>query len=270
MGKDGQRQPKRESERVRPMLLHRYGDLSRKPLHILVFLLPLLLLYEAGSLVYLTDHATGAVEKIRAYKILTDLFGAIGISGLYLLYLPGLALLAVLLAWHIGARESWRPRGEVVALMWLESILLMLPLLVFSQLIARLGSLETGLVQPGASLAEMTAVQKLLISVGAGLYEELLFRMVLIGVVLVLLVDLFAVKPRLANVIAVALAALLFTLYHQPIVDGRILWSAILLYLASGVYLGCVFLWRGFGIVVAVHALYDVMVLLILPLLAAR
>jgi membrane protease YdiL (CAAX protease family) len=129
--------------------------------------------------------------------------------------------------------------------------------------------MDVSLVQPGSELAALNWQQKLLISVGAGLYEELLFRMVLIGVVLVLFDDVLSAPEWLGKTAAVAVSALLFTVYHQPIADGRILWAAIMLYLSSGVYLGCLFLLRGFGIVVAVHALYDVMVLLVLPLVAA-
>ncbi len=268
MGRNQHSTASHSQERQRPLLVSHYADLSKKPLHNLLFLLPLLVLYELGSLIYLTNPDTGAVEKIKAYQILTDLVGTIGISGLYLLYLPGVALLTVLLVAHIATREPWRARGGVIGLMWLESLLFTVPLLVFSQLIARLSAPEAALVQPVTTLADLSLIQRLLISLGAGLYEELLFRMVLIGVVLVLLGDVLNLKSWLANLIAVLLAALLFTAYHQPIVDGEMLWSAIVLYLGSGIYLGCLFLLRGFGIVVAVHALYDIMVLVVLPLLA--
>jgi len=59
--------------------------------------------------------------------------------------------------------------------------------------------------------------------------------------------------------IGVAVSAALFTIYH-PLRDaaGAISLQRAAFYLVAGLYFGAVYLLRGFGIVVAVHALYDI------------
>ena len=97
------------------------------------------------------------------------------------------------------------------------------------------------------------------ISVGAGLYEELVFRMMLIAVIHTLLVDLAGLRPRTGTGLAILISAVAFTWYH-PLTDAAGVVSAprIAFYFLAGLYFGLVYVWRGFGIVVAVHALYDI------------
>ena len=61
------------------------------------------------------------------------------------------------------------------------------------------------------------------------------------------------------------LAALAFAIYHdEVVVAGAIRWPLLATYFAAGVYLGVLYLWRGFGIAVGVHAVYDIVVLVFL------
>ncbi len=242
-----------------------YAAASKRPMYVLAFLLPLLIVYELGSHRYLVGEVGASMQPISACQMLADFFGWFGVTGLYL---PGIALIAVLLTWHVCARHTWRVRPAVVLLMWVESIALALPLLVLSQLIARASAGDAALVGPGLTWAEYTWQQRLFVALGAGLYEELLFRMVTIGAILLIVVDLFRARPWLGNTIAVLFSAVLFAMYHHPHGDGGALdWLALSFYVASGLYLGSVFLLRGFGVVVAVHAVYDAVVLVVLPAL---
>ena len=84
-----------------------YARLSTRPLHVLVFLLPMMILYELGSVRYLSDPGRGVFETIGARKILTDFFNAFGVAGYFL---PPLVLSSVLLTWHVLERDRWRVR----------------------------------------------------------------------------------------------------------------------------------------------------------------
>jgi hypothetical protein len=53
--------------------------------------------------------------------------------------------------------------------------------------------------------------------------------------------------------IAVLVSAAAFTLYHQ-----RHAWPEVTFFFLAGVYFGAIYVVRGFGIVVGVHALYDI------------
>jgi membrane protease YdiL (CAAX protease family) len=258
------------SDRARPLTLKSYLQLSRQPLHILVFLLPLLLLYEFGSFRYLPKQPDGSIETISAFRMLVDFFAWFGIDTRFVLYLPGLALVTVFLVWQLLVRDPWRVRIPVVLLLWLESCVLTIPLLVLSQIVARLEPAAVLALQEGSPLTGLSNVQRLIISIGAGLYEELLFRMVAIGAMLLIFVDLFRMKRWVGNAAAVVISAALFTLYHHPwLPDGSVDWPQVMFLALSGTYFGVVFLGRGFGVVVAAHAVYDAVVLLLLPIVAS-
>jgi len=62
--------------------------------------------------------------------------------------------------------------------------------------------------------------------------------------------------PRGADVIAVLAAAVAFALYHEDATN-------FLFFTAAGVFFGGLFIARGLGIVVATHAIYDLVVLLL-------
>jgi membrane protease YdiL (CAAX protease family) len=246
-----------------------YADLARRPLHCLVFLLPLLVLYEIGSLLYLTDPDTGLVETISAYSIIGRASEAFGVAGVAI---PAALLVAVLLTWHIVARDPWKVRPGVLAGMTVESLAWTLPLLVIAVLVGPTAAMQTGGaagIGGGAVAASDPAVwpwqARLTLAVGAGLYEEMLFRLLLIPVAVVILRDLARLQLSSARVGAVGLSALLFALYHDLSGPGATIDPArLLLFLLAGLFFGGLFLWRGFGVVVGVHAVYDIVALLII------
>ena len=57
-----------------------YAALSTRPLHVLVFLLPLVIAYEIGSIVYLVNPE-GDTKQILAQKILHQFFELFGVGG---------------------------------------------------------------------------------------------------------------------------------------------------------------------------------------------
>jgi membrane protease YdiL (CAAX protease family) len=94
---------------------------------------------------------------------------------------------------------------------------------------------------------------------GAGIYEELLFRLILLSLVLWLLH--WSKLPRWAQILlAVVITSLLFSAAHY--VGGRepILWFSFVFRFLAGVFFALLFLCRGFGIAVGAHAGYDILV----------
>jgi hypothetical protein len=232
---------------------------------VLVFLLPLLIAYEVGSALYLFDPVAGG-ETIRAHEQLSRVLGAFGASSVFL---PGILLVVVLLAWHILSKDPWRLRPAVLGGMGIESVLWTLPLLVLGAMVQRVSneSLAAGAAatvgEGGIAHAPMMA--KLTLAVGAGLYEELLFRLFGIAAVHFVLADLLRMKPRPAMVFAVLLSAVAFALYHDASFFsgggfGGLDAQRFAFLTLAGLYLGGIFVFRGFGIVVAAHALYDIVV----------
>ena len=102
---------------------------SRRPLTSLVFVLPLLAVYEGGVLVLgMSGVRNGADVWLR------QLLELLGFGGYFLL--PVLTI-GALLAWHHVTQEPWRVRPTVLYGMFVESVLLGLVLLLVAHQQAR-------------------------------------------------------------------------------------------------------------------------------------
>lgn len=241
-----------------------YLEESRRPLPILIFLLPLVVLYEFGSLLLLSGVASEDMPShtIRAYYLLEQAIRIFGVGGVYL---PGILVVLVLAAWHIAGRYSWRFSFATVLCMAAESIAWTVPLLVLSVIATDL----LGLGQAAAA-AQTTGGESdpawrvwLLVAIGAGVYEELLFRLLLLSGIVWVLTKAGNLRRGLASAIGVGITAVLFALYHDLSTAGQgFAWDYIAYFTVLGVAFGALYLFRGFGIVVAAHALLDVVLLL--------
>lgn len=222
-----------------------YVHLAKQPLHVLAFLAPLIVFYEFVALLWERRL------RLEAERSISDLFGVFGLVGPHL---PSILMVAVLVVWHCSIRERWRLRPAVLATMAGECVLWTLPLLVLGQVFfAALPAASVWGQQPPE------LVERLALAVGAGLFEELLFRLIVIAMVHALTVDLLGASDRAGWAWGVGVSALAFALAHH--VPGGGGWGLRAYYAAAGLYLGVVFAARGLGVVVGVHVLYDVVAL---------
>jgi hypothetical protein len=252
--------------RLNPTARQHYLNISRRPLQILAFLLPLIVLYEIG-LVMLLRSEHGVLTN-KAHQSLLQFFNAFGVAPSSGFYLGGIVIVVVLAVWHVLNRDPWTVDYGAVGIMGVESLALTVPLLVLGQILthASMPALNLELLaqsapsgDSGVSLAGLSLVSKLAISVGAGLYEELMFRMLLIAVLHTLLVDVGKASHNVGAIIAVVVSAAAFTAYH-PLRDaaGGLSVQKLAFFFLAGLYFGAIYVVRGFGIVVGVHALYDI------------
>ena len=233
-----------------------YWDCSTRPLTSLALVVPILLLYEVGIL-RLGPEAVRNAADVWLRQLL-DLLG----FGQYFL-LPLLSC-AILLGWHHLTRYRWYVSADVLAGMLLESAVLALLLLAIAQV---QGWLFLAAAQRLDWLA-VTATQGLdsrvlILGVfGAGLYEELLFRLMLLPAVFGILQ--WAGESRRASWVgAIVASSILFSAAHFQLLtpDGDpFTWFSFLFRALAGVFFGLLFLYRGFGITVGAHALYDILV----------
>ena len=233
-----------------------YFDASKKPLQILVFLLPLVIAYEI-ALAFFLPTGEGVVITVKAHQTLLRFFDTFGITAGGGLYLGGAALIVVLLIWHVLTKDKWKVDGSTWGLMAAESIVLTIPLIVLAQVIlpssVSTEAVATSLATAAQEIGSLSKWSQFAISVGAGLYEELLFRMLLIAVIHTLLVDVVKISTSNGATIAVIISAIAFTIYHP--LDGT---GSVVFYFLAGLYFGSIYVVRGFGIVVGVHAVYDI------------
>ena len=180
----------------------KYLVASRQPLHVLAFLLPLILAYEAGLALFL--RSSEGVLTNKAHETLLQFFDFFGITATGGLHLGGAAIVVVLLVWHLLNRDRWRVYPAIPGGMAVESLVLTLPLIVLGLVInSRVSAaFGAGTGQGVTDLAAMSIWSRLAISIGAGLYEELVFRMLLIAVLHTLLVDVVGVRSGVGAAIA--------------------------------------------------------------------
>jgi hypothetical protein len=231
-----------------------YIQATRHPWPCLLFLLPLLLAYE-GGVVWL---GAAQPELLRnGADTWTRL--ALGTLGLHELYWPP-ALIVVLFAGWSCVRGEDRPHGlaNLLTGMALESIAFALGLWGIS---LGLGPLLQGLgIELNTPATANQAVAQMVTFVGAGIYEELLFRLLLYSGLACVLRGV-GLGPALAALSAAVASGALFSGAHHIGPSGEAFDGYVFLFRSlAGVYFALAFELRGFGIAVGAHACYDILV----------
>jgi hypothetical protein len=234
-----------------------YWAESRQPLASLVFIAPLLVVYEAGVLVL-------GPERVRngADAWLRWLLERLGFGQYFLLPILTVCLL---LAWHHTTRRPWRLSGRIFYGMAGECVLLAICLRLLSQLQGMLLEILADPTFPAGEAGHFrlsigARIGDAVGFLGAGIYEELLFRLILLSLVVWGLGRLKA-QPRTSMVAGVLLTSFLFAAAHYVGPSGYELdcYSFFFRFLA-GVFFSILFLYRGFGIAAGAHAGYDILV----------
>lgn len=235
-----------------------YHRVTRTATYGFLMALPLLVLYE--GLIWLVNKGEVMQVRISAEVWMKRVLPTLGATGFHVL-----AVVVVLVGLGIFLYErkkriplSLRYCGWMVG----ESA-------VYAVVLAFLVSGMVGILfaaalnGPGAAqLAEQSVWTQLALSIGAGLYEELLFRVLLVGGLFAALKMFIPEERRIvAYVIAAVIGALLFSAVHYiGALGDAFTWSSFTFRFLFGLALNAVFLVRGFGVAAWTHALYDVMI----------
>ena len=248
---------------LRSRLAAGYWIESRRPLISLVFIAPLLAIYEFGVLM-LGPQAVrnGADVWLRQFLELVGF-------GQYFL-LPVLTV-CILLGWHYTMRQSWRISNSVFWGMAVECVLLSLCLRLILQLQGSLLQAIAGpmghVEQPAAWLwSDSGRLPGAIGFLGAGVYEELLFRLILLSLI-AWCVRQMGAAARPSMVVAGILSSLAFAAAHYVGPHGESLnwmnssfWFSFLFRFLAGGFFSVLFVYRGFGIAAGTHAGYDILV----------
>ncbi len=235
-----------------------YFNLTHRPLQCLIFITPFLLIYQIGVTLHPWNPHAAHTPNIIAFILMLRFFSLFGVAGNYF---PLLAVVAILLFWHIARKDPWQFRPLLYLGMFGESLLWAVPILVAALVLASRAPAMGAIQYFAPAPAHITWQTQLILSIGAGVYEELLFRLILITVLNFLLVDVFKLSLTKAIPIIIILSAVLFSLYHY-LGGEQPSWDTFLFRTAAGIYFAAIFIFRGFGIDVASHAGYDVLIVL--------
>ena len=272
-----------------------YWAETRRPFTCLLFLAPLLIAYEVGVL-WLGD---GREELLRngADVWMRSWLYTLGVHQSFVL---PLVVMALLLIWNFYGYFQWRVRPETLGGMLAESLIYAFTLVVAGQasdLICRRAGIPTAAIEnresrdegrekghDGGVIASVTldasaqgegsqgegvtaspsrarvAVARAVTFVGAGIYEEVLFRLLLLPVCYTWFRILRA-GPRGSAALAVVATSLMFALAHYvgPAGDALVPYT-FCFRAAAGAVFAVLFVTRGFGITVGAHACYDLIV----------
>lgn len=241
-------------------MLRTYFQTSRAPRYSLLFALPLLITYQV--LAALAPGGPGGMSvRNGADVILQSVFVWVaGAWGPWLLMLCVIAAGAWLVAKDL--RRSGDLTPTVFGGMLLESVVLSL---VFGVVVGMLTAALLG-APPAMALGVTPDLGRwtlLMLSLGAGIYEELLFRVVLVGLLAWSAKRVLGWRPLPAGIAATILGALIFSAFHYigPYGDPLDIYSFVFRTIA-GLFFSGLYLLRGFGITAWTHALYDVFLLL--------
>ncbi|MFN1835023.1 CPBP family intramembrane glutamic endopeptidase [Balneola sp. MJW-20] len=215
--------------------------------------LPLFLLYE--FLILISQPEGDAIVRISVDVWVKQLISSLGVNAISFSL-----LLLVMIGIVVVYKEKERLKDLRFAyfpLMLFESALYAIIVAILSQTIV---SSVLNMDLQG-SIQELSMTAKIALSLGAGLYEELFFRVILVSLLTLIFVRFF--KNKWAGTIAsVTLAALLFSSVHYIGALGDAFTLSSFLYrFVFGVILNVLYVSRGFGIAAWTHALYDIMVI---------
>jgi membrane protease YdiL (CAAX protease family) len=137
-----------------------------------------------------------------------------------------------------------------------ETLLLTVPLVVIF-LIFQVASRHMGSLDLAGGREAQPWLAAIMSCIGAGIFEELLFRLLMVGGTLfVLRVALKEESPG-AMIAVVLIAAAIFSGAHVLDHPEQFVWDLFFFRAAAGIYLGFVFFYRGFGVATGVHIVFN-------------
>jgi membrane protease YdiL (CAAX protease family) len=248
-----------------------YWSATRHPWSCVLFVLPLIAVYELGLRGF--GPLPAAVQRNGAEVWLREGLASVGIAPAY--GAPCL-LLFIMLGWGC-VRRAGRPTDHagVWAGMAIESALFGFALLALSQgmslLVVRTSHLFAGHIswtngwllswpQPALPNPPEPALELIVRYLGAGIYEETLFRLLIFAGLLALF-TLAEFPSAWGFLFAASISALLFAAAHHFGPHGEPYHGLIFTFrTCAGLFFAWLYQARGFGIAVGAHAFYDVLV----------
>ena len=246
-----------------------YLDRTSRPVYALAYLLLFIVIYEIGTILISPEALSRSQVRVVSFVWLQSALEYIGFSQRFVWVMPPLAVVLILLGLQITSRSDWKVYPSDFIPMTIECILLAIPLLVLMLAMNRSINSSSAVVAMQASAAAESASGGLwadiVTGIGAGIYEELVFRLVLISIWMIIFQDLLKLDRTPSIVLSILISAVLFSLHHYYFfLNGswqtgeEISFMTFTFRLLAGIYFAVLFAVRGFGIAAGTHACYDI------------
>ncbi len=272
-----------------------YLERTSRPIYAIIFLLPFIIFYEVGTFGINTDVLNQSQIRVVAFVWLQNLLESLGFGGKLAWVAPPLAVVVILIALQITSGKQWRFWLRDILPMSVECILLAVPLIVLTLFLGRWagpegnvsrfdnsgtqtqieslpvcssvagGSLSSPSAEAGGIEPAQSLLANIVTGIGAGIYEELVFRLILICLLMLLFQDVLRLTHKKSIVLSVLISAALFSAHHhidllngQPNVTDPFSLIRFAFRTIAGIYFAVLFAIRGFGITAGTHAFYNI------------
>lgn len=267
-----------------------YLERTSRPIYAIWFLLPFIVFYEIGTILINTDVLNQSQTRVVAFVWLRQSLESIGFGGKLAWMAPPFVVVAILVGLQIASLKRWSFDVRDVLSMAAECIALAVPLIVLILFLNSLGSAQNDAGQftsgsaqvqrrfgagPGEVVALISArngggttnrlLEDIITGIGAGIYEELVFRLILICLLMAIFQDVLRLPHKSSIILSVFISAALFSAHHHIVfLDGHLgritdfNWTSFSFRTMAGIYFAILFAIRGFGITAGTHAFYDI------------
>ena len=217
-----------------------------------IIAIPLAVYYEISMI--LANRGMEAEVRNAADVMFKRLFESIGYDG----PLAGVIMFAFLFIIAAIAQGAHKER-EGIKIHWHFYPVLIAESALYAMLLFALMAISMNAMAPAMALSPVDIGYAL----GAGVYEELLFRAILLSGLLYLAGKINK-NTTLWKILAIVISALLFAGAHYiGAVGDSFDWLTFLARTLGGLLLGFVFMLRGLGAAVYTHAIYDIYTLVL-------
>jgi len=252
MDQRGLRNPRQSFLSSKPFV--EYQQQTLRPLMSLLFVLPLIMLYEVATLSGETTHIRSGMDQWLHYFL-----DQLGVGQVVIL--PMLTA-AILLTQHHSSNDDWKISWTTPGWMKVESLILAGCLWMFANFCCLFSSDEKMLEEPTTVVTLASHWDSLLIMIGSGIYEELIFRLILLSLLLAAMQRYLKIPH--GHWLAMGLVSWIFAALHYNFInptgaDFETV-SFLFRFLAS-LFFSVIYLYRGFGIAVGTHVIYDILTL---------
>jgi len=281
-----------------------YFARTARPVYALVFLLPFIIFYEILVLLVNPQLLTEPVSNVRGAVVsfvwVQNFLHYLGMNTKSAWLFAPLVVMLTLLILQLASRQNWKVRPGDLPVMAVECLVLAVPLIVlalvlnrganrqssavenFSKIIACKTCLQTK--QPAEFVSDVSGsntgwryesgshniAMDLLTGIGAGIYEELVFRLILISLSILFFETVLGISRFKAVAVSVIISSVLFSLHHHFVfLNGQFARAEIFTMTRfafrtiAGVFFAVIFAARGFGIAAGTHAFYDIIATLL-------
>lgn len=276
-----------------------YLERTSRPIYAILFLLPFVVFYELGMFSINTDVLNQS-NRVAAFDLLQNLLESMGFGVKFAWVAPPLAVVLILIALQITSGKQWRIWLRDIPRMAFECILLTIPLLVLTLFMGSSAELEGNIsrfdnnkrqtqtvslpvcssvtggnlsllsAEDGEVMQEQSLLANIVTGIGAGIYEELVFRLILICLLMLLFQDVLRLTHKNSIILSVLISAALFSAHHhidllsgQPNANDPFNSIRFAFRTIAGIYFAVLFAIRGFGITAGTHAFYDIIATII-------